>query len=154
MVPTGRDPIAGYEILVTMSSKTSRPKSVTEYINAAPKGVQEKLREMRSCIRAVAPGATESLKWGMPAFSYRRILVTFAAHTNHIGFYPTPSAVKAFARRLTDFITADGSIRFPLKKPLPLPLIRQTLSARKQGSYFRLTHRGNAMCAAENSIAY
>ncbi|MHB8755137.1 MAG: hypothetical protein ACYC92_09315 [Candidatus Acidiferrales bacterium] len=27
---------------------------------------------MRSCIRTSAPGAKESLKWGMPAFSYRR----------------------------------------------------------------------------------
>jgi hypothetical protein len=37
----------------------------------------------------------------MPAFSYQRILVTFAALENHIGFYPTPSAVSAFASALT-----------------------------------------------------
>ena len=80
-----------------MTSKT-KPESITEYINAAPKEAQKKLREMRACIRAAAPGATESLKWGMPAFSYRRILVTFAAFKNHIGFYPTPSAVKAFEK--------------------------------------------------------
>jgi uncharacterized protein YdhG (YjbR/CyaY superfamily) len=59
----------------------------------------------------------------MPAFSYKRILVTFAAHKQHIGFYPTPSAVKAFAKQLSKFATARGSIQFPLEKPLPLPLI-------------------------------
>src|SRR5260221_7868963 len=106
-----------------MTSKKARPTSITEYINAAPKEAQKKLREMRACIRAAAPGTKESLKWGMPAFSYRRILVTFAAFKHHIGFYPTPSAVKAFANDRSKFNTARGSFQFPLEKPLPLPLI-------------------------------
>ena len=107
-----------------MTSKREPPKSITEYINAAPKEAQKKLREMRACIRGAAPGAKESLKWGMPAFSYRRILVTFRAFKHHIGFYPAPSAVRAFAKDLEGFVTADASIQFPLEKPLPLPLIR------------------------------
>src|ERR1700693_6190687 len=108
-----------------MAPKKARPKSITEYINAAPKEARKKLREMRACIRASAPGAKESLKWGMPAFSYRRILVTFAVFKHHIGFYPTPSAVKDFANELMKFATAKGSIQFPLEKPLPLSLIRK-----------------------------
>ena len=117
-----------------MTSKKARPKTITEYIDAAPKEAQKKLREMRSCIRAAAPGAKESLKWGMPAFSYRRILVTFAAFKHHIGFYPTPSAVKAFANDLSKFATAKGSIQFPLEKPLPLPLIRKITAFRVRES--------------------
>jgi len=109
----------------TMISKKSKPKTIAEYINAAPKETREKLREMRACIREAALGAKESLKWGMPAFSSRRILVMFAAFKHHIGFYPTPSAVKAFAKNLSQFKTAKGSIQFPLEKPLPLPLIRK-----------------------------
>ena len=109
-------------------------KSITEYINAAPKGAQRKLREMRACVRACAPGAEESLKWGMPAFSYRRILVTFAGFKHHIGFYPTPSAVRAFAKDLAKFATAKGSIQFPLDKPLPLPLIRKITAFRVRES--------------------
>jgi uncharacterized protein YdhG (YjbR/CyaY superfamily) len=106
-----------------MTSIKTRPKSTTEYIGAAPKEARKKLREMRACIRAAAPGATESLKWGMPSFSYQRILVTFATHKHHIGFYPTPSAVRAFADNLKRFKTAKGSIQFPLEKPLPVALI-------------------------------
>ena len=108
-----------------MIAKKFRPKTITEYISVAPSQAQKKLREMRACIRRAAPGATESLKWGMPAFSYRRILVTFAAFKNHIGFYPTPSAVKAFKKDLTNFATAKGSIQFPLSQPLPLSLIQK-----------------------------
>lgn len=117
-----------------MTSKKVRPTSITEYIQAAPKEAQKNLREMRACIRKAAPGAKEGLKWGMPAFSYRRILVTFAAHKQHIGFYPTPSAVKAFAKELSKFSTARGSIQFPLEKPLPLALIRKITALRVRES--------------------
>ena len=117
-----------------MTGKKARPNSVIEYIDAAPKESQKKLREMRACIRSAASGAKESLKWGMPAFSYKRILVTFAAHQQHIGFYPTPSAVKAFAKQLSKFATARGSIQFPLEKPLPLPLIRKITAFRVRES--------------------
>ncbi len=108
-----------------MISKKTKPGSIAEYIKAAPKEVQEKLRIMQACIHAAAPGAKESLKWGMPAFSYKRILVTFAVFKHHIGFYPTPSAIKAFEKSLSKFKTAKGSIQFPLEKPLPLSLIRK-----------------------------
>jgi uncharacterized protein YdhG (YjbR/CyaY superfamily) len=89
---------------------------------------------MHACIRKAAPGATEGLKWGMPAFSYKRILVTFAAFKNHIGFYPTPSAVSAFEEDLAKFVTAKGSIQFPLERPLPLPLIRRITAFRVRES--------------------
>jgi uncharacterized protein YdhG (YjbR/CyaY superfamily) len=117
-----------------MTSKKARTKTVTEYINTAPPEAQKKLREMRACVRASAPGAKESLKWGMPAFSYRRILVTFAAFKHHIGFYPTPSAVRAFANDLSKFATASASIQFPLEKPLPLSLIRKITAFRVRES--------------------
>jgi uncharacterized protein YdhG (YjbR/CyaY superfamily) len=108
-----------------MILKKEKPESITEYINAAPKEARKKLREMRACLRKAAPGAKESIKWGVPAFSFQRILFTFAAFKHHIGFYPTPSAVKAFAKDLTQFKTSRSTIQFPLEKPLPLPLIRR-----------------------------
>jgi len=97
-------------------------------------------RPRRSCVKCARAfanlhrGAVESLKWGMPAYSYRRILVTFAAFKHHIGFYPTPSAMKAFANDLAKFATAKASIQFPLEKPLPLPLIRKITAFRVRES--------------------
>ena len=117
-----------------MEPKKPRPQTISEYIDAAPKDARKKLREMRAAIRASAPGAKESLKWGMPAFSYRRILVTFAAFKHHIGFYPTSSAVSAFAKDLSKYATARGSIQFPMEKPLPLPLIRKITAFRVRES--------------------
>jgi len=120
-----------------MTPPKMQPKNIAEYINAAPKEARKKLREMRACVRSSAPGAKESLKWGMPAFSYRRILVTFAAYKHHIGFYPTPSAVRAFVKDLSKYATAKGSIQFPLEKPLPLPLIRKITAFRVRESLER-----------------
>ena len=111
-----------------------KPATIDEYINAAPIDVQEKLLQLHECIRAAAPGATEGLKWGMPAYSYQKILVTFAVFKHHIGFYPMASAVEAFARSLTKYKTAQGSIQFPLDQPLPLALIRKIVLFRVKES--------------------
>ncbi|MES1218978.1 MAG: DUF1801 domain-containing protein [Bacteroidota bacterium] len=118
-----------------MISKKAKPTTIAEYIKAAPKEAQEKLREMHTCIRDAAPGAIEGLKWGMPSFSYKRILVTFAGFKHHIGFYPTPSAVKAFEKSLVKYKTASGSIQFPLEKRLPLSLIKKITMFRVRESF-------------------
>ena len=109
-------------------------KKISGYINAASKEARTKLREMRACIRHAAPGAKEEIKWGMPAYSYRRILVLFAAFKHHIGFFPTPSAVSAFAKDLKKFTTGKGSIQFPLDKPLPKALIKKITAFRVRES--------------------
>jgi uncharacterized protein YdhG (YjbR/CyaY superfamily) len=120
-------------ILKAMPAKV-RPTDITEYINAAPKEVRKKLREMHACLRKAVPGAKQGLKWGVPAFSHKRILFTFAAFKHHIGFYPTPSAMRAFKKELSKYKTGKGSIQFPLDKPLPAPLIRKIAAFRVKES--------------------
>ena len=88
-----------------MAIQKIKPITIEEYINAAPAAVQEKLWELHACIRKAAPGATENLKWRMPAYSYQKILVTFALFKNHIGFYPMPSAMEKFSKELNKYKT-------------------------------------------------
>jgi len=112
-----------------------KPITIDDYIAMERReDVQEKLWLMVDCIRKAAPGAEEGLKWGMPAFSYKRILVTFKAFKNHIGFYPTPSVVTAFAKKLEKFTTAESSIQLPLDKPLPFDLITAIVKYRVKES--------------------
>jgi len=108
-----------------MTPPPVKPKTVSQFIKAAPRESRAHLREIRACIRKAAPGAKESLKWGMPAFSFKRILVMYAWYRHHVGFYPTSSAVRAFQKELAGFKTSTGSIQFPLHKPLPTSLIRK-----------------------------
>jgi uncharacterized protein YdhG (YjbR/CyaY superfamily) len=110
-------------------SKT-RPTTVIEYIAAAPKEAQKKLREMREILKKVVPKAKEKLKWGSPAFEESRILFAFAAFKSHLNFMPTPSAMKPFAKELEKYKTGKGSIQFPYDEPLPKTLIRKIAALR------------------------
>jgi uncharacterized protein YdhG (YjbR/CyaY superfamily) len=120
--------------MLAMVFKKIKPKSIEEYILAAPEEAGEKLWQIHQTIRAAAPGAAESLKWSMPSYSYQRILVTFAVFKKHIGFYPTPSAVESFSKELSKFKTAKGSIQFPLDQKLPLALIHRITQFRAKES--------------------
>lgn len=108
-----------------MSKTKSKAGSVDEYIESAPALAQKRLREMRRCLRQAAPDAEEGLKWGTPALSFGTILFIFAAHKSHVSLYPTPSAIRAFAKELEGFKTSSSTVQFPLDQPLPLSLIRQ-----------------------------
>lgn len=111
-----------------------KPKTIEEYIYSAPAEVQERIWKLHECIRSAAPGAKEELKWRMPAYSYLKILVTFAVFKKHIGFYPMPSAIEAFAKELAKYKTAKGSVQFPHDQPLPIPLIRKIVRFRVKES--------------------
>jgi len=117
-----------------MKTTKEKPATIEAYIAAAPETLQERMQQLHACIRAAAPGAKEGLKWSMPAYSYYRILVTFAVFKHHIGFYPTPSAVEAFAPQLTQYATAKGSVQFPHSEPLPFALIKKMVQFRVQES--------------------
>jgi len=109
---------------------SKKPTTVPEYIAAAPKPARAHLRAMRALIAASAPGATQSLKWGMPAFSYKRILVIFGAFKHHIGFFITPSVKRAFEKELAGYKTASSSVQLPFDRPLPKPLVRKLAAYR------------------------
>ena len=109
---------------------SKKPATIARYISAAPQPVRSRLREMRAVIAAAAPGSTESLKWGMPAFSYKRILVVFGAFKHHIGFFVTPAVKRAFEKELAGYKTASSSVQLPFDKPLPKALVRKLVAFR------------------------
>jgi uncharacterized protein YdhG (YjbR/CyaY superfamily) len=106
------------------------PRSIDEYIAAAPKNLQETLQELRRTIKEAAPQAEEVISYQMPAFKLNGILVWFAAYKNHIGFYPKASAIEAFKEKLSAYQTSKGTVQFPLDKPLPLDLIKEMVHFR------------------------
>ena len=108
----------------------TKPATIAEYIRSAPKEAHRPLREMHAILRKAAPGATEGLKWGSPVFEEKRILFAFAAFKSHLGFMPTPSAMKPFRKELARFKTGKGSIQFPYGQPLPKALIRRIAALR------------------------
>jgi uncharacterized protein YdhG (YjbR/CyaY superfamily) len=66
-----------------------KPTTVSEYIEAAPKEAQKHVRGIRSLLKKVAPGATETLKWGSPVLEEKRIPF-HTPHTSHISISCQP----------------------------------------------------------------
>jgi len=105
-------------------------KNIDAYIAGFPRGTQKLLEQLRATIKKAAPLAEEVISYGMPAFKLNGMLVWFAAHTKHIGFYPRISGIAAFKKELSIYKVAKGSVQFPLDKPLPLGLITKIVKFR------------------------
>lgn len=104
--------------------------TIDEYIAQFPPEIQEKLERIRSVIKVAAPEAEEKISYQMPTFFLKGNLVHFAAHTKHIGFYPTPSGIEAFEKDLAVYKNAKGSVQFPIDQPMPLQLIAEIVKFR------------------------
>jgi uncharacterized protein YdhG (YjbR/CyaY superfamily) len=102
-----------------------RFKNVDEYISELPLQKKRMLSQLRKAIKQVAPSAEEIISYNMPAYKQNGILVYFAAHSNHIGFYPFTTAIKVFSNELSKYETSRGTVKFPLDKKLPVGLIKK-----------------------------
>ena len=105
-------------------------KTIDEYIQTFPENIQTILEKMRQTIHSAAPEAIEAISYQMPAFILNGNLVFFAAAKNHIGFYPTPSAIIAFKKELSSYKTSKGAIQFPLNTPVPWDLVEKIVKFR------------------------
>jgi uncharacterized protein YdhG (YjbR/CyaY superfamily) len=104
-----------------------KPKTVNEYIKQYPANVRNALKEIRKAVRAAAPGAAETIKYGMPTYVQNGNVVSFGAYKTHIGFYPT---VAEYKKEQAPYLAHKSTLQFPLDKPMPLALIRKVTKAR------------------------
>jgi uncharacterized protein YdhG (YjbR/CyaY superfamily) len=112
-------------------AERSSATTIDAYIAEFPPDVQGVLQEVRSLIHELAPEATETIAYAIPTFDLKgKHLVHFAAFKHHIGLYPTPSGMVAFAEELSPYKSGKGSAQFPLDQPLPVELIRRIVEFR------------------------
>ena len=83
-------------------------------------------------ILAAAPGAEDSISYGMPALSLEgRALVCYAAARDHCALYPmSPQVIEDLADELAGYSLSKGTIRFDPAKPLPAALVKKIVKAR------------------------
>jgi len=104
---------------------------IDAYIEGFPPETQSKLTEIRELIASIAPDATETISYAIPTFDLNgKHLVHFAGFAKHVGFYPVPSGMAAFAEELKPYKQGKGSVQFPLGQPLPTDLIRRIVEFR------------------------
>jgi len=105
--------------------KTNSCKSIDEYTDSFPFKIRQILQRIRTIVKKEAPDATEVIKYQMPTFVLGKNLLHFAAYKNHIGFYPTPSAIVKFKNKLKKYKISKGAIQFPVDKSMPYNLIKE-----------------------------
>jgi len=115
---------------MTISAKSSKPKTHDDYLAAVTEDKRGALRKLRKAIKRAAPKAEECISYQVPAFRLNgKFLVAYGAATNHCAFYPG-STVKALKDELKSYDTSKGTIRFSADKPLPSALVRKLVRLR------------------------
>jgi uncharacterized protein YdhG (YjbR/CyaY superfamily) len=106
--------------------------TVDEYLAALPDDRRAALEELRSTIRAAAPAATESIAYDMPALRLNKtFLVSYAAFKSHYSLFPASAdVVEALGDEIQPYLVGHGTIRFPVKAPIPLDLVTKVVLVR------------------------
>jgi uncharacterized protein YdhG (YjbR/CyaY superfamily) len=104
--------------------------SIDEYISGFPEDIRKILINLRRVIKESAPEAKEVISYGIPTFKLNGNLVHFGAFKDHIGFFPTPSAINVFKGELSPYKTSKGTVQFRLEKPLPFDLVARIVKYR------------------------
>jgi uncharacterized protein YdhG (YjbR/CyaY superfamily) len=114
------------------TAKTTRPKTVDEYLDAAPKEKRAALTKLRKTIKAAAPKAAEAISYGIVGFKHKgKYVAYFGYWKDHIALYGTGgSAIKAHAAELKPYVQSKGTIQFPADRPLPYGLVTKLVKAR------------------------
>ena len=109
----------------------NKVNGIDEYLKTLPENSKRKITELRSLFKKLFPQAQEAIKYGLPTFVLQnKNLVHFGAYKNHIGFYPGTQALIKYAAALATYTTSKGAVKFPLKKALPLALIKDIVIER------------------------
>lgn len=115
----------------TAAPQTAAPQTVDEYFDRLSAPALRALHQIRTAIRSVVPPeATEIISYKIPAFRHKKVLVWYAAFSNHCSLFPTAAVIDAFTDELKGFPTSKGTIQFPLDKPMPVALIKKLVKAR------------------------
>ncbi|QQQ27007.1 iron chaperone [Chryseobacterium indoltheticum] len=108
-------------------------KNFEEYFLLFPEETQQKFENLREFIHSLHYDLDEYIGYQMPAFSYKeKPLIYFAAYKNHLGFYPLPEAIRHFENDFEErkYKFSKGAVQFPIKKDLPLDLIKTMVEFR------------------------
>jgi uncharacterized protein YdhG (YjbR/CyaY superfamily) len=112
-------------------SRSVASQTVAAYFARVPQPARSALQQIRDAVRSVVPlEATEVISYKIPAFRHKKVLVWYAAFSNHCSLFPTAAVVERFKDELKGYSTSKGTIHFPLDKPIPVPLIKRMVKAR------------------------
>jgi uncharacterized protein YdhG (YjbR/CyaY superfamily) len=94
---------------------------IDAYLAALPAEQRDQLEQLRRRVAELAPSATETISYGMPAVKVgSRFLLSYAGWKRHSSIYPMRDEVLArHAELLRGYTTTKGSLHFSAARPLP-----------------------------------
>ena len=104
--------------------------TIDSYIAAQEPHVAAILEELRRTIHAAVPGATEEIKYAMPAFRLAgTYLIYVAAWKKHIGMYPVAFGTD-FEAEIAPYRAEKDTVQFKYNQPIPVELVEKIVRAR------------------------
>jgi uncharacterized protein YdhG (YjbR/CyaY superfamily) len=106
-------------------------ETVEDYIRSCPAEAQVVLQEIRRRVHDIAPSVDETISYQMPTFRLDgRSWVHVAAWKHHVSLYPLPDTDdESLARDLAPFASGRGTVKFPLREPIPYEVVERMLRA-------------------------
>lgn len=109
----------------------TKPQSIGDYLSSVPAESRAALEKLRRTINSIAPEALETISYEIPIFKLNgRMLVSFAAFSEHCSFFPGAGPVEAHKNDLKSFSTSKGTIRFTPDRPLSAALVKKLVKTR------------------------
>jgi uncharacterized protein YdhG (YjbR/CyaY superfamily) len=111
---------------------TRRAQTVDEYIDRFTGPRHELLQQLRTLAQQAAPHASESIKWGYPAWVHPSgtILFMISGHTRHASVAFTPSTRARFDPDLGSLAAGKGTVELSYVDPPPTDLLRRMIAFR------------------------
>ena len=107
-------------------------QEVDRYLAKVEEPKRSTLEHLRRTIRELLPDAEEVISYGLPGFRQDgKMIAGFAAFKNHLAYLPhSGSVLSALREELAGYTYTDGSLHFPIDKPLPKRLVKKLVSER------------------------
>lgn len=107
-------------------------QEVDRYIAALEEPKRGTLQSLRQTIAAIIPDADQVISYGMPGFRLNgKMVAGFAAFKNHLAYLPhSGSVIPALSKELAGYASTNGSLHFPIDKPLPKTLVKKLIAVR------------------------
>ena len=114
-----------------MKPKSSIAKDHDDYLARVPDEFRAALEKLRRTIRSIVPGAAEVISYQIPTFKLNgRMLVSYAAFSDHCSFFPGAGPIDEHQAELRSFQISKGTIRFTPHKPLSASLVKKLVKTR------------------------
>ena len=106
--------------------------TVAAYIAKMPPVARRALKQLRSAIKAAAPGVTERISYRIPTFELEgQYLLYIAAFKEHVSVYPVTSGMLTrYGKAIAPYRAGKGTLRFPLDRPIPTDLVGKLAKVR------------------------